>query len=270
MAMRLGARHAQMPDRSFGAVQLRKLDWDTTHFGRKMGVLTCAGFATSPRSATLGEDLALALREAAEDGYEHVILRVPGENLALAAAAEAAGMRLVDIGVDLAMNIASRQLVLAVGSNVRAACPGDLDALRAIASTAFETSRFAADPFFTAEEVANFHRQWVTNLCEGLAKTVIVAVASDEVAGFTSCAIQADGVGRIPLIATSDEYRRQGVGRALVDASLRWFASAGVSTVRVKTQASNYPALALYHRAGFTIATAELTFSAILRRGVRP
>jgi ribosomal protein S18 acetylase RimI-like enzyme len=78
--------------------------------------------------------------------------------------------------------------------------------------------------------------------------------------------VQADGVGRIPLIATNEEHRRQGVGRALIDASLRWFSAAGIKTVYVKTQAANYAALALYTRSGFRIASSELTFSAIVRR----
>jgi ribosomal protein S18 acetylase RimI-like enzyme len=70
--------------------------------------------------------------------------------------------------------------------------------------------------------------------------------------------------GRIPLIATQAGYRRRGVGQGLVSAALRWFAEAGARVAHVKTQSVNYPALALYHRAGFAVNKSELTFSVTL------
>ena len=264
MAMKLGARQTLSPDRAFGAFELRRLQWDTTHFGRKMGLLAIVSTDARQRQAHLAADLRLALTEAADDGYAHVIIRVPAEQLRVARIAEQCGLRLVDVAVDLITSVTSHRPMTAVGPNVRPVVPADLDALRAIAETAFEFSRFASDPFFSDDDVAGFYRQWITNLCDGLAKAVLVAEASDEIAGFSTCAVQDDGTGRIPLIATSDAHRRQGVARALIDASLRWFAATGIKTARVKTQAANYPALALYHTAGFTVAAAELTYSATL------
>ncbi|MGH2490320.1 MAG: GNAT family N-acetyltransferase [Candidatus Limnocylindria bacterium] len=266
MAMRLGARHPLAPDRAFGGVELRRLDWDSEFFGYRMGVLALAhGGRAHGANGALGNDLRLALAEAAADGYAHVILRAPADRHAVSRAAEHAGMRLVDVALDLQVQISGRQPTLA-GAGVRRASPADLDALRIIAEDAFELSRFAADPFFSKEQVAAFYRQWITNLCEGLADVVLVAESNDEIVGFTTCVTGRDATGRIPLIATSEAHRRQGVGRALVDASLRWFAGAGPHHVRVKTQAANYPALALYHRLGFTVVSAELTFSATLGR----
>ncbi len=265
MAMRLGARHTFMPDRSFGAFELRRLDWDTNHFGEKMGMLAVTASEIDRRQATLAAELRLALAEAKDDGYAHVIMRAPAEQLALAHAAEEAGLRLVDVALDLVTSVGGRHGVTPLGPGVRRTTPADLDVLRSIAGSAFEFSRFAADPFFSSEQVAGFYRQWITNLCDGLANAVLVAEASDEIVGFISCAVQADGTGRIPLMATSDAHRRQGVGRALADSSLSWFGGAGIKNARVRTQAANYPALGLYHRIGFTIAAAELTFSATLR-----
>lgn len=47
-------------------------------------------------------------------------------------------------------------------------------------------------------------------------------------------------------------YRRQGIGSALVAACMIWAANAGAATVRLEVRASNAPALALYHRYGFS------------------
>jgi ribosomal protein S18 acetylase RimI-like enzyme len=267
--MRLGARRAHLPDRTFDTFELRRLDWDTTHFGKKMGALVFTSSDISLTPATLAQHLRRVLAEAADDGYAHVILRAPADRLTLARAAEQAGLRLVDVSLDLDIALSGRHHSTAIGPNVRPATPGDLEVLRSIAEGAFELSRFAADPFFSREQVADFYRQWVTNLCDGLAKQVLVAEASDEVVGFTSCALQDESSGRIPLIATSEFHRRQGIGRVLIDESLRWFAAAGIKNVRVKTQAANYPALGMYHRMGFIVAATELTFSATLDRSAK-
>ena len=173
-------------------------------------------------------------------------------------------MRVVDIGVDLVVRLPGPRGASAVGLSVRPAAQKDRVALQEIAGRAFDLSRFAADPFFSGEDVAAFYRQWIGNLCDGLAAEVLVAEADDEVAGFVSCSLESKASGRIPLIATSDAHRRQGVGRALVDASLGWFAAAGLREVFVKTQLANYSALGLYQSCGFRVAVAEVVLSACL------
>jgi ribosomal protein S18 acetylase RimI-like enzyme len=139
----------------------------------------------------------------------------------------------------------------------------DESILGELAGRAFVLSRFSADPFFTPEQVQNFHRTWITNLCRELAQRVLVCEIDGTVAGFVSCALASDE-GRIPLIATGAEYRGRGLGSALVAAALHWFLDAGCRVVHVKTQAHNFRALALYHRSGFTVSNVELTFSIAL------
>jgi len=265
LTLRLGTKHGTAPDRALGPVELRRLDWDTNFFGRKMGVLELLEPEISSRAVErVARDLRLGLREAAADGYAHLILRLPAKDTNAIRAAEQAGMRVVDIGVDLVVRLPGPRGASLVGPIVRPASQQDLVALQDIAGDAFELSRFAADPFFSGEEVAAFYRRWISNLCDGLAAEVLVAHANDEIAGFVSCSLQSKASGRIPLIATSDAHRRQGVGRALVDASLRWFAAAGLREVFVKTQVANYSALALYQSCGFRVALAEVVLSACL------
>ncbi len=248
-------------------VTLRRLEWDTEFFGVLMGALALtdawpAAGAPVARAAALAAEVRAVLGEAARAGYAHLIFRLPAEDLAAAWGAAQAGLRLVDIGVDSTFAVDRAPALPAAHPAVRPARADDLPALQAIAADSFVYSRFAADPFFTPEQVRAFHRQWITNLCAGLADMVLVFETDGDAVGFVSCA-RAGGEGRIPLIASHARLRRAGVGRALVTAALHWFAAAGVSAVHVKTQAQNYPALALYHRLGFTISKTDLTFSVV-------
>jgi dTDP-4-amino-4,6-dideoxy-D-galactose acyltransferase len=247
-------------------VVLRPLAWDTEFFGAKMGAITLEGAVpgSSPvlRASRLGTALREALDEARAQGYAHVIFRAPGEDLPLAWGAEQAGLRLVDVGLDSTYTLRLGELPPDGGQAIRLAHEQDVPALRELAASSFVLSRFSADPFFSPEQVRALHRQWITNLCAGLAQAVLVYDVGGAPAGFVSCALHGDE-GRIPLIATDESQRGRGVGRSLVQAAVGWFAGAGARVAHVKTQAHNYPALALYHRGGFVVTKAELTFSAM-------
>jgi len=249
------------------ATTVRRLDWDTAFFGSTMGVLELGPAPDAPdslsRANLLEFDIRAALTQAQAQGYRHLIARVPSTNLPAVWAVEQAGFRLVDIGLDSTFKFATTPLPARPAVPIRAARPDDLPVLRELAADAFQLSRFSADPFFSEEQVKDFHREWTKNLCGGLAQAVLLCELGGSVAGFVTCAMSGNQ-GRIPLIATDGGYRRRGVGRGLVSAALRWFADAGARVANVKTQSVNYPALALYHRAGFAISTSELTFSVTL------
>jgi ribosomal protein S18 acetylase RimI-like enzyme len=245
-------------------LELRCLDWDTRFFGSRMGtlVLTPSGRSedVTTRLDALDRDLSILLNRARAEGYAHLIFRAPADDLPAAWAAEQAGLRLVDVGIDSTWSPGAAPVQDTSGVPVRSVRIDDLPSLCDLAAESFLLSRFSADPFFTSAQVQAFHREWVKNLCGGLAQGILVCEIEGELAGFITCALSGDE-GRIPLIATRAGYRRRGLGRALVGSALRWFAEAGARVAHVKTQAHNYPALTLYHRAGFTVSKTELTFS---------
>jgi ribosomal protein S18 acetylase RimI-like enzyme len=249
-------------------LELHRQEWDSEFFGASMGAVVPASEVTTRERARPANrpkiSVSGVLRRAQVQGYAHVIFRVAADEHAAIWAAENAGMRLVDVGVDSTFDFGHVDVPeLPPGMNIRPARAEDLPVLRDLAGTAFVLSRFAADPFFRPDEVVDLHRQWIVNLYNGLAQAVLVCELERGLAGFVSCALSGDE-GRIPLIATRADYRRRGVGRALVVAALQWFAAAGARVAHVKTQAHNYPALALYHRAGFAVSKTELTFSITL------
>ncbi|MEX1254781.1 MAG: GNAT family N-acetyltransferase [Dehalococcoidia bacterium] len=252
---------------SLGRAAVRRLDWDSDFFDGSFGVIEgVEPAAGAGRAAAVHALLEALLAEARAEHYDHLIYRVPGDDPATTHGAERAGLRLVDVGVDFVYHFdhdVRRPRPSPPG--VRPWRDADLPALRDMAGAVFTHSRFGADPHFTAEQVEAFHRQWITNLCNALAREVLVFEADGAVAGFISCAVNGDE-GRIPLVASSATHRRRGAGRAMVDGALDWFRMEGMRAAYVKTQAGNLPAVNLYERSGFALDRCELTFSISLAR----
>ena len=62
----------------------------------------------------------------------------------------------------------------------------------------------------------------------------------------------ADDVGAIQNVAVLPEYRRQGIGRAIVQKALQGFQRAGVKRVTLEATSDNLTAVNLYDRIGFS------------------
>ena len=61
-----------------------------------------------------------------------------------------------------------------------------------------------------------------------------------------------DDVGAIQNVAVLPEYRRRGIGQALVRGALQGFQDAGVRRVTLEVTSDNLSAVSLYNRIGFT------------------
>jgi ribosomal protein S18 acetylase RimI-like enzyme len=61
-----------------------------------------------------------------------------------------------------------------------------------------------------------------------------------------------DDVGAIQNVAVLPEYRRRGLGMALVQGALQGFQRAGVKRVTLEATTDNVTAVNLYQRLGFT------------------
>jgi ribosomal protein S18 acetylase RimI-like enzyme len=248
---------------SLGHAALHRLDWDTEFFGTTFGMIDAvepvSGVADRQGAyASLLGELSVAASAA---GYAHLTYRPPGEDWQAVHGAERAGFLLIDVGVDFCQRLTETPPPIAAA--IRRSRDEDLAALRDLAATAFVHSRFAVDPYFSEQQVQDFHRQWVTNLHNGLAQRVLVSELDGTISGFASCALSGEQ-GRIPLIAVNSAFRSRGLGKELVQAALRWLYEADAKEVRVKTQAANTRATSLYERCGFALERSELTFSRVL------
>ena len=169
------------------------------------------------------------------------------------AAAQETGFRLVDVRLELERGVDVHEGVGAV----RAHHEEDLPALRAIARTAYDGTRFFADPGFPDERCRDLYETWIAESCAGWADVVLVAERGGSVAGYVTC--DRDGGGAvIRLIGVAAADREKGVGADLVFGALGWAAEKGATRLTVVTQGGNVPGQRLFQRLGFRTASVGL------------
>ncbi len=83
-----------------------------------------------------------------------------------------------------------------------------------------------------------------------LALFLVAEQEDGTVCGYIGCQVVLDE-GYITNVAVAPAFRRQGVGKALVQALLRKTAQQKLSFVTLEARASNAPAITLYEQAGF-------------------
>jgi dTDP-4-amino-4,6-dideoxy-D-galactose acyltransferase len=137
--------------------------------------------------------------------------------------------------------------------DIRNAVTEDLPVLRAMTGSSYGDSRFYYDGHFTQESCNRLYEIWIEKSLSGYAQAVLVMGAPGQPEGFVTCDIMPEAKGKIGLVGVSMSTRGRGVGQALVQASLQWFAGQGLKSVQVVTQGRNIPAQRLYQKCGFLI-----------------
>lgn len=99
-----------------------------------------------------------------------------------------------------------------------------------------------------------------------LKRTWMVALLEEQVVGTVLLTLRphpflCGEVGRIDLVTVDRNYRRHGVGRALVESACRLAAQQGCAWVSLEVLEGNRPAIDLYESAGFLPLTREMVRS---------
>ena len=102
-----------------------------------------------------------------------------------------------------------------------------------------------------------FGEAWTRSQCAGIlpmpgVKLVLARPGAGHIAGFMLFRTVADE-SELLLLAVAPEFRRQGIGRALLDHFLRDSGSTGASRVHLEVREGN-PAVIMYRQAGFGLA----------------
>ena len=228
------------------------LAWDTAFFGRRIGRVLGDRFDA---------DLARSVNAwARRNAIEALYFLARSDDPLTTTTAEAAGFRFVDIRLTFALERPTSSGP--TRPDVRAARADDLAALQTLARVSHGDTRFFFDMAFARERAQALYAAWIKRACEDADGVVWVPVdAQDRPLGYLSCHYDAaEAAGEIGLVAIDPAAQGRGLGRALIDAGMIWFAEKGATRVTVVTQGRNRAAQRLYQRSGFLTDSLALWF----------
>ncbi len=166
--------------------------------------------------------------------------------------AEKNGFYLTDIRVTYELPLYGFEDRYVPNPEIRNAVPEDLPFLRAITRSSYSDSRFYYDGHFSQESCDRLYEIWIEKSLSGFAQAVLVMGGPGKPEGFITCdKLFPEAKGKIGLVGVSRNARGRGIGQALVQASVHWFAGQGLDSVQVVTQGRNLAAQRLYQKGGF-------------------
>lgn len=123
-----------------------------------------------------------------------------------------------------------------MNETIRRMTLGDVDAVHAIETAVFPT------PWS--------HDSFVYEMTQNACARYLVVLRNDEIIGFAGAHIIFDE-GHVTNLAIREEWRSQGIGRALFAALMQYIANLGVRYATLEVRASNTRAQNLYASMGF-------------------
>ncbi len=229
------------------------LDWDSAHWG-----FPVARFNESK----LNKDSAREVLRWCEDRKVRCLyFAADGTCAETLQCAWSNGFQFVDVRVDMHKAFPAGEAVAPGSWKVREARPDDLPALKQLARTAHEDTRFFKDANFDRTQAADLYAFWMAR--DFREHKVFAALSEDDpksILGYVSASEGGNKEGRIGLVAVSPEARGRGLGQLLVGHAVSWCRSRGADSVKVATQATNVAAMRLYEQGGFRVADVKVWF----------
>jgi dTDP-4-amino-4,6-dideoxy-D-galactose acyltransferase len=219
------------------------LDWDTSFFGYKVGVLHLENQEKLTELLNAESDFKLVYIFSKEK------LNIPhSENYSA---------KWVDTKIVL-KKPSHKTIEALTDAEIVPYFGKDDEAIHALALESGIYSRFNIDTNFTNNEFEKLYHEWIKkSLDKTLSEIVYIAYVNNNVAGFIT-------VGRknhradIGLIAVNKEFRGRNIGLSLIEKASQYAFLEGFEEIQVITQGENIPAMKLYSKSGFTIE--ETTF----------
>lgn len=255
---------------------LRPLEFDSGVFGCKMAklgpLLHSAKWPETGEAAVGGAVLKAVRGQAAEDGYDCLVARVPCRDYLAAQCLEECGFRLADVSVEWLLNLDARPEVPGLDKDYSVVDPdrGDTPRLCRLAAESLcdldaYSDRFAMDPGMRGG-CPEMYSRWMANCLSGdQADKVIVIKGPEGPAGFI-CLRAAPGAGPgadcgwVVLNAVTNGQRGRGMYNALLSSGLGWLAANGARRARVRTKLSQQAVIRAWSRLGARQVFADLTF----------
>lgn len=231
--------------------------WDSNFFKRKIGELKIS--CESPNH------ILSDLKYAKEAGFKYIICKIKTQEINLIKYLESLGFYLTDIRVIWEINtdkyLFRESRNSGIKRTIKIATDKDIPTLREISKSLFLSSRFYNDPYFTKEEADNLHQSWIENSVKGKNADIVFCV--DNV-GYVTCKKLNKDSGGIILFGIKKEFRGKGIGKALLEESIKWFKKENIKIVNVRTQLRNIISMNFYLKMGFSVKEYDIVFAKIL------
>lgn len=220
------------------------LEFDSNFFSLKIGKID---FTTSQY------DLNVVHQSASTQGYDCVYILVNETNSVAIKDIDATSARYIDGRLTLGRRL---EKMNSDTSSFDPHLDNHISELKEIASQSHTDTRFYADEKFERLKCDELYSLWIEKSCNGMADKVFVPTINESAAGYITASKKGD-VGNIGLLAVSEKFRGQGLGKQLIQSALNWFQQEECSSADVVTQYRNVAAQSLYQSMGFRTIQAE-------------
>ncbi len=229
------------------------LDWDSSFFDRRIARVT---------ESRLTEEAVRSITVWCEqNAIDCIYFLASSDDADTIRLLEDHRFRFVDVRLTLETRPAVSQRMDAGEGLARFCEPADVPALREMARVNHWDSRFYYDDNFDKSRCDALYEVWIEKSCHGYADSVIVAEIGERVVGYITCHLRDyTKRGEIGLLGVASESQGKGIGKKLVNASLRWFAEQQIDQVSVVTQGRNINAQRLYQKCGFITQSLQLWY----------
>lgn len=217
------------------------LEWDSSFFSRRIGVLANYG------STTLSEEFFLEAQM-----YDLVYITS-------LKAIESNEVELVDIKNTFRKSTVEGLLYDC--SNRPRNYDSDRDRFEELLKLVYlsgHESRFKKEPYFNENDFKRLYLRWIERSLANENEIVLVKSINESIAGFVSCKLNSQDHVTIELIAVDPKFHGKGIGKDLIT-SVETELGAG-KLLRVATQDWNTGACLFYKKSGFQLETKSFIY----------
>jgi len=233
----------------------QKLDWDSKFFGVNIGFISC--FRLTHNIENYVREF---IRDKKIDMLEYLCNCHDRESVLLS---EEYNYSFVDMRLTFEqylhedINVPKRK-----GYSLAKGKKKDIAKLKEIGTDIYKYSRYYYDENFDRKKVVEFYLNWIEKAILGTFDDyAYVLYHNTEPIGF--CSIKKTKnkkAASIGLLGLSVKYIGQGLGRYMLNLSLKELKKEGVNHIETVTQGRNYKAQRLYQRCGFVTKKTELWY----------
>lgn len=244
-------------ERDGAALDIALVPWDSEVFGFPVAQIDRLDLRGGAEASGLFEDLE---RWCAGHDVRLISCRLDHDRLHESGALEDHGFRFIETVLrprreSLEHLDPPRQVV-----DVAEAAESDLDAVEAIASSAFTTGRFLLDWRLDPELSHRRYANWVRTSFADARHIVLKAEVGGDLVGFFIVERRSDGSVYWHLTAISPRWQGQGLGLSVWQTMLLRHRDEGATAVGTTISGHNLAAINLYARLGFSFASGQMTF----------